>query len=271
MREVAHAEVVGFGAVVDAGDPGGAVADVAGEVAGGEDDGGGAVGDGRAVVHAERGGDVGIREHRFYIEVAGDLRGGVGLGVAAGAGGDFGHVALGAAAGVEHGARLEGGEGDAVGPEGLRVVGVELEGEDVGEVAERGLAEGVDEGGVDVAALEANPGFVEGPGAVHLDVGFADGGPGADGVEGHDEGEGLAGEVVAGAGDGEADLLLGDVGLVRASVMTGMSISTSLCWRSWRSYGVDCAKPTTATSRMGHVSLGALIGFNAEAQRTRRI
>lgn len=60
--------------------------------------------------------------------------------------------------------------------------------------------------------LEADPGLVEGKGSIHLDVGLLDGGPGAHGVEGDDEGEGAAGEVIGAARDGEADFLAGNPG-----------------------------------------------------------
>src|SRR5205807_3878328 len=88
------------------------------------------------------------------------------------------------------------------------VVRVELQAEDAADVAGRRLAEGVDEGGVDVAVLQTHPRLVQGPGPVHLHVALVDRRPRADGVEGSDKGEGLALEVVAAAGDGEAHVPL---------------------------------------------------------------
>ncbi len=75
---------------------------------------------------------------------------GVGGGVGAAAGGDSGERRFVRVAGVDEGLRLEGGQGDGVGPEGGDVVGVELPGQDVAQGTGRGLAVGVDECGVGV-------------------------------------------------------------------------------------------------------------------------
>ena len=69
------------------------------------------------------------------------------------------------------------------GHSGVSTYGIELEAEDVLQVAHRRLAERVDERRVDVAVLQAHPRFVERPRAVHLDVRLDDRGPGAHGVE----------------------------------------------------------------------------------------
>ena len=149
----------------------GRFAHLAREIARGEDDRRRAVGDRRAVVHAERRRDVRARRasprrrsRRVTCAAAFDFR------VAAGARGDLGHLALGRLAGVEHRARLQGGDADAVRPERLRVVRIELQRQHVADVAQRRLAERVHQRGVDVAALEAHPRFVQRPRAVHLDV-----------------------------------------------------------------------------------------------------
>jgi hypothetical protein len=105
---------------------------------------------------------------------------------------------------------LERGKRDRVGPERGHHVGVELESEDLAEVAERGLAEAVDEGGVDVVLLQPHPGLVEGPGGVHLDVALRPGWPDAHRVEGGHEAERAADEVVGRARANEADVVLRD-------------------------------------------------------------
>ena len=83
-----------------------------------------------------------------------------------------------------------------------------MQGQDAADVARRRLSEGVHEGRVDVAVLQADPRFIEGPRPVHLDVGLVDRRPRTDRIEGGDEGEGLTLEVVAAAGDGEANVVL---------------------------------------------------------------
>ena len=137
-------------------------------------------------------------------------------GVAAAAGGDLGHLLLGEGAGLEADAGLHGGEADLVGPQRRDAVGVELAGQDLVDRARRRLAVAVDEGAVDVAELELHPRLVEGEGAVHLDVALLDRRPRPDAVEGHDEAEADAGEVVGGARHREADVVLGDAGAVAA-------------------------------------------------------
>src|SRR5437870_9215743 len=123
---------------------------------------------------------------------------------------DIGEVALRVTVRFEERPRLERGDAHRVGPERRDIVRIVLESEDLVGVADGRLAEGVDEGRVDVADLEADPRLVERPGAVHLDVRFDDGRPGADGVERADEGERRAGEVIAAPRHGEADLFLRD-------------------------------------------------------------
>ena len=167
-----------------------------------EDHGGGSVADGRAVAGTqgsyERSRPCGTEPRSWAWELA--------VGVRAAAGGDGGERGLVGVARVDEGLRLEGGEGDGVGPQGCHVVRVELAGQDVAHGAGRGLAVRVDERGVGLAGEELGPRLVQRPGAVHLDVRLGDRRPGADAVEGHGEGEGAAGEVVAGAGAGEADV-----------------------------------------------------------------
>ena len=141
---------------------------------------------------------------------------GVGVveGVAAAAGGHLGHVAPRSnAPGLEAGAGLQGGEADrrraTAGP---TLYGSSWRVSTSCDRARRRLAVAVDQGGVELAELELHPRLVEGEGAVHLDVALLDRRPRADAVEGHDEAEPDAGEVVGGARAGEADVVLGDVG-----------------------------------------------------------
>ncbi len=204
-REVAHAEGVGLDAVVEAADPRRPVAELAGEVARGQDQRGGAVGDGRAVVLAQRVGQVRLGEDLVDREVPGQLGLGVGLRVGPVADRDLGQVGLGGLARVEQGPGLEAGDADRVGPQRRDRVGLELGGQHLGQVARRGLPVAVDERRVDLADLELHPGLVERPGTVHLHVALDDGRPRSDGVEDRDEREGLAGEEVGAAGAGEPD------------------------------------------------------------------
>jgi hypothetical protein len=79
------------------------------------------------------------------------------------------------------------------------VVGVELQGEDAVGVARAAAPVAEDEGHVGLARLDLHPRLVQGEGTVGLDVALDDGRPGADGVDGGHEAEGLPGEVVAAA------------------------------------------------------------------------
>ncbi len=126
------------------------------------------------------------------------------------AGGDGGEGPLVGVARVDERLGLECGEGDGVGPQGGEVVGVELSGEHVPELAGRGLPVRVDERGLGLAGAELDPRLVQRPGPVHLDMGLGDRRPGPHAVEGHGEGEGAAGQVVARPGAGEVDLPRGE-------------------------------------------------------------
>jgi len=127
---------------------------------------------------------------------------------------DLGHRLLVEAPGVHARPCLQRGEADGVGPQRRHVVRVELARQHLVQGPGRALAVGVDERAVDLAELELHPGLVERPGAVHLDVALLDGWPRADAIEGRHEAEGLAGEVVGRPRAGEADLGLGQPGLV---------------------------------------------------------
>ena len=126
------------------------------------------------------------------------------------AGRDGGEVRLGRLTGVEQRSGLQRGQRHRVWPERRQHVRVELEGEDLAEVAERRLAEAVDERGVDAAVLQRNPRFVQRPRRVHLDVALGPRRPDADGVERADEAERPADEVVGRAGADEVDVVLRD-------------------------------------------------------------
>ncbi len=210
-REVAGAESVGLHAVVDAGDPRRVVAGPClGRLAGGEHDGGGAVGDGRQRVTAKGGDDVVVRQQLLDRAVVGHLGVGVGQRVLAAASGDHCEVVLGGLARVDEGAGLQGGEAHRVRPQRSDVVRIELQGEDLVEVAERRPAERVDEGGVDLSLLEEDPGLVQRPRPVHLDVALGPRRPDTDRVESHHEAERATDQVVGRARADEVDVVLGD-------------------------------------------------------------
>ena len=209
MGEVAHTEAVGLDAVVDAADPRRALGHLSSQPAGREHNGRSAVGYGGAVVAAQGGHQVGLLQELLGGEVLRHLGHGVGQGRLAAAGRHLGHLPL-VVPRLEPGPGLEGGDADGVGPQRGHAVGVQLQCQHLGQVAQRRLAEGVHQGRVDVAVLQADPGLVQGPGPVHLHVALPDGRPRPHRVQALDEGKGHAGQVVAAAGDGEADLLAGD-------------------------------------------------------------
>lgn len=126
VRQVAHAEAVRLDAVVDAPDPGGPFAQFAGPLSGREDHGCGTVADGRAVTDAQGLYEVFALGHRTP-----QLRMGVGGGRGTAAGRHTRQRGLVGLARVDERLRLEGREGDGVGPQGREVVRVELPGQDV--------------------------------------------------------------------------------------------------------------------------------------------
>ena len=211
-REVTQTEGHRFDPVVDPADPCGPGAQLSGSVVGREDHGTGAVGDRRAVALAQRVHDRLHREEVLLRDVPRQLRVGVVHGVAPAACRHLAEVRLPRLAPVDQRSGLEGGEADRVGPERGDVVRVELAREDLVDRSGSRLPVAVDEGGVDVPELELHPGLVQRPGPVHLDVALLDRRPGPDPVEGRHEAERLPGEVVRGAGAGEADLLLVEPG-----------------------------------------------------------
>src|SRR5437899_459435 len=90
---------------------------------------------------------------------------------------DIGEVALRVTVRFEERPRLERGDAHRVGPERRDIVRIVLESEDLVGVADGRLAEGVDEGRVDVADLEADPRLVERPGGLdaHTHADLVDG------------------------------------------------------------------------------------------------
>ena len=183
---------------------------LAGHVAGGEHHGGGAVGDRRAVVLAQRGDRYVARPAaRRPARCPCSWACGLSERRLAAAGRDLGHVAASVALPASSSARAwSAARLTESGHSGADVVRVELAGEHLGQVAGRRLAVAVDERGVDVAELELHPRLVQRPGAVHLDVdspGSAATAPTPSSVD--HEGERRAGEVVGGARAGEADVV----------------------------------------------------------------
>jgi hypothetical protein len=85
-----------------------------------------------------------------------------------------------------------------------------LEREDLAQIPRGGSSEAVHEGGVDLTLLQQDPGLVQRPGPVHLDVGLGPRRPHAHGVEGADERERSADQVVGRPRADEPDVVLGD-------------------------------------------------------------
>jgi hypothetical protein len=158
--EVSHAKGHGLDAVVDPGDPGRSLVQLAGPVAGGQDDGTGAVADGWAVALAERVDQALLGQQVGRAAVPGQLGVRVVEGAAAAAGGHLGEVGLGGLAGVDQAPGLEGGQADGIGPQGGHVVRVELAGQHLVQRSGGGLAVRVDEGGVELAELQLHPRLV---------------------------------------------------------------------------------------------------------------
>ena len=190
--------VVALGPVVESGDVGRPLHQPTGPVTGGQHHGGGTVGDRRDVMASEGLADVLLGQQGVDVTLP---------------------RARTATSAIERSSampeaitarawRAANVSGSA--PEGGQEVRVHLHGIDQGRIAGRGAAGSGDHGDLDVALLQAEPRFVEGPGAVHLHVGVPLGRPGADGVQVGDEGEGLAGDVVAAAQAREVDVGAGE-------------------------------------------------------------
>ncbi len=193
--------------MVEAADPNRSLAQLGDPVAGRDHHHRRTVAVGGAVVLAQRAHLVGFRQQLFDREVALAHRVRVVHRVAQRSRRHFGHLLLAHHPGFDTGARLNPGQAVEVGPQRSDTIGIELDRLDLADVTGRGLAEAVDQSGVDLAGLNLHPGFVERPCAVLLDVGLLDRRPRADGVERHDEGKGLPLQPIAAAGTGEIDLV----------------------------------------------------------------
>jgi hypothetical protein len=212
--EVAHRQRVGVDAVVQPGDPGGALAQLGGPFGRRQHDGGAAVGDRGAVVATQRVGQVVAGQHVGGAAVPGQLGVGVVLGAAAAAGGHLGHLGLGGDAGLDAGPGLEGGQLHRGGPQRGGVIGLAHAAEHPGQVAGARLAVAVHQGGVGVARADLQVRLVQRPGAVHLHVALGHGRPGADGVQRHHKAERLPGQVVRRAGAVEVEAVVVEAHLV---------------------------------------------------------
>ena len=210
--QVAGAERVWLDPVIDSPDPGGPLAHATCDVVGREHHGGRTVGDRRTVVPSKRRHEEWLGEELLDLELSGKLSERVVQRVAAASRGHLRHVALRVRGRLEKRSRLQGRQTHGIGPEGRHVVGIELETHDLREIPHRRLPEPVDERGVHLAGLDLHPCLVERPRGIHLHVGFPNGRPRGDRVEGDDEREGLAGEIVAAARAGESDLPSGEPG-----------------------------------------------------------
>ena len=129
----------------------------------------------------------------------------------------LGHVALGDQARVQHQARLQRRQRNAVDPQGRHVIGIELLRQHDRQFARRGLAEAVDQRRVGVAHTNFEDGLIQCPGRVHLHVRFLDRRHRAEGVDTRHEGEGRSLQVVATAGAHEIHIL----GVVEADLFKG--------------------------------------------------
>src|SRR5258708_29839890 len=126
--------------VLEAGDPGRPRAQLARPLAGGEDHDRGPVADRRAVVRAERFGDVGLAEQLVGRDLAGPLRLGVRDRSGAAARRHLGHVLLAPDPGLDADPGLQRGDTHRVGPERGDQVRVELQGQHPPQLPGRGLA-----------------------------------------------------------------------------------------------------------------------------------
>lgn len=165
VGQLPYAQAMCLDAMVNPLDPGGSFAQLASPIPGREDHSGGAVTDRRTVAGAQRSYDIVALRHRTpHLRMGVDAR----VGPAAGRdGGEGGFVGV---ARVDEGLGLEGGQGDGVRPQRGDVVRVQLPGQDVAYGAGGRFSVRVHERGVGVARDEFDPGLVERPGAVHLDV-----------------------------------------------------------------------------------------------------
>ena len=231
----------------------GRLGELAGPVPGGEHDHRGAVGDRRAVVAAQRVGEVGLGEQFVDVLRAGQLR----------VAGSSRRRAAPAPPPRPSPARVHSpasmpsracspATAMASGHSGASTYGSSCSGERAGQVARRRLAEPVDERGVHLAGLDLDPRLVQRPRRVGLDVRLVDRRHRADRVDRGDERERPAGEVVRGARAPEADVALRAARARRAPRRRSAPASRRRWWcrRVRRTCG-DWAKPTTATSLIG--------------------
>ena len=118
----------------------------------------------------------------------------------------LGHLRLGDDAGLEARPGLQRGQRSLVGPERRDHVRIELQRHCSVHVTAARLAVAEHQRDVALARLDLHPGFVERPGAVHLDVALDDRWPRSQCVDCGDEAERLARHVVATAVAPEADV-----------------------------------------------------------------
>ena len=198
--------------MLEPGDPGGPCAQPGSPFGRGEDHHRGPVADRRAVVGPQRLGDVRPADEFLGGDLTGHLRPRVRYRRGAAARGHLRHFLLTPAPGVNAQPGLQRGDAHRVRPQRREQVRIELEGQHAPEVPGRGLAEAVGEGDVSVSGADLHPGFVEGPGAVHLHMRFHDRREGPDRVDRLDERERPAGQVIRGARAPEPDVALGQPG-----------------------------------------------------------
>ena len=209
-REVSSTNGVGLNPVVNAGNPCWSFHEIEGSVTSDEDDRRRTIADGRQTVPTERRDGVRLGHQVFHRVVASNLSELVGERTPSTASSHCGEVFFGRDSLIDDHPGLQRRQGDEVRVERGHRVRVELQGEDLVEIAERALAEAVDEGDVDVTLLEAHERFVERPGTIHLDVALRLRWPHTNGVEGGHEAERTTDQVVGRARANEPNVVLGD-------------------------------------------------------------
>ncbi len=142
----------------------------------------------------------------------------------------LGHLLGGPLAGVQAEAGLQARHRHRVRPQRRDGVRVGLQGQYPAQDAGRGLAEAVDQRGVDLAGQDLDVGLVQRPRGVHLDVRLVDRRHGADRVDRRDERKCPAGKVIRGAGAPEADIGLLDARVRRTAWRNTASASRRRWW-----------------------------------------
>ena len=225
--QIAGAQHRRLDAVLDAGDPGRVLPQFAGPVAGGQHDRRRAVGDRRDVVAAQRIGEVRPRRavRRCFRRVSPNRRARRPRRSPA----PPAPSARRSTCRVQAEAGLQAGGRYGIGHQRCHRVRVGLQRKHPAQHARAGLAEAVDQRGVDRTGEDLDVGLIERPCSVHLDVRFVDRRDGADRVDRREERERPPGKVIRGSRAPEPD-----VGLLDAEVGVQLGeASASASRRRW--------------------------------------